>query len=129
MAAPMEPAKPKDNLPHNVLQEFLEAIAEPEERPGKRKWKALTSYAELQYKTRGGGRCAICRSSVRHVLPVTVEHTDGSVVQHDGLCTRCLEAEKAQAKKVTIKVGNTSLEYTAEERKGPKTKKFRAYTE
>ena len=118
----------KVELPPEALQEFLEAITEPEERLSKRQWKALTSYAELQYKMRGGGRCSICNSPVRHVLPVIAEHENGSTAQYECLCTRCLEGEKGLSKKLTIKVGETTLEYTPEHRKAPKTQKFRAYS-
>lgn len=119
----MEPKKRK-TVPVKTLQDYLQVLAEPDERPSEKRWKLLTSYAELQYKLEGGGRCSICRASVRHVLPVTAEHEDGTVMEYDCLCTRCLQAERAVSEKLTLKIGRTTLDYSRPER-DPKTKKFR----
>jgi hypothetical protein len=54
----------------------------------------LTWYAELQYKTRGGGKCSQCGAVVRHALKVRAERTDGSTRTYLCLCTRCLVAEE-----------------------------------
>lgn len=98
-------------LPANILQEYLEALAEPGDVPGLRQRNVLFSYAELQYRLHGGGRCAMCRSAVRHVMPVYVEHADGTIAEYACLCTRCLEGEKPRANRITLSVGNTLLEY------------------
>jgi hypothetical protein len=101
----------KRPLPANILQEYLEALAEPGDRPDQRQRKVLLSYAELQYRLHGGGRCSMCHSAVRHVLPVRVEHADGAIAEYGCLCTRCIEGEKAVATRITLTVGNTVLEY------------------
>ncbi len=118
---------PPKNLPHNVLQEYLEALADGVPHPGSRKEKVLLSYAELQYQLRGGGKCAVCRTPVRHVLPVKVERRDGSTMEFSCLCRRCLEAEKAQSCRLTILIGDHELEYTPSDSEKPPTRKFRAY--
>ncbi|MGB9105588.1 MAG: hypothetical protein WCC59_12575, partial [Terriglobales bacterium] len=48
-------------LPHNVLQEYLQALADgvAAEGPSDRQQKILLSYAELQYQLHGGGRCSM----------------------------------------------------------------------
>ena len=100
-----------------ALQEYLEAIAEEHEVPSQRERKLLLSYAELQFKLKGGSQCGMCRASVRHVLPVRVEHADGSSKEFACLCTRCIEAEKAVAKRVVLQVGKATVEHVAGERR------------
>lgn len=99
-------------MPHNVLQEYLESLAESGGHADRKVEKVLNSYAELQYRLNGGGHCSVCHASVRHVLPVRVEHNDGSVSDFQCLCTRCLEAERVQSDRVTLTVGKASLVYT-----------------
>ena len=65
----------------------------------------LSSYAEVRFRINGGGRCAICRAHVRHVLPVVVGRADDSEVAYDCLCHRCLQGEKAVADAMEIRVG------------------------
>lgn len=114
-------------MPHNVLQEYLEALAEGMRHgPTAHKQKALVSYAELQYRLKGGGRCSVCRAAVRHRVPVQSEHLDGTIAEFACLCTRCLEAEKALSRRVELTVGNARIEYTKHE--DPHTKKFKAYS-
>jgi bacterioferritin-associated ferredoxin len=96
-----------------ALQEYLEAIAEEHEMPSRRNRQLLLSYAELQFKLRGGSQCAVCRASVRHVLPVKVERLDGQEVDYSCLCTRCIEAEKSVARKVILKIGEATVEHVA----------------
>ena len=113
-------------LPHNVLQEYLQALADgAAEGPSTRQQKILLSYAELQYQLHGGGRCSICHASVRHVLPVTAEHTDGTIAEFGCLCTRCLEGERVVSSRVTLTIGRARLEYTTHG--GPQPRSFRAY--
>ncbi|MGI9100842.1 MAG: hypothetical protein ACR2IF_00225 [Terriglobales bacterium] len=115
-------------MPHNVLQEYLEALAEGiQHGPTVHKQKALVSYAELQYRLKGGGRCAVCNAAVRHKIPVTSEHIDGTIAEFGCLCTRCLEAEKALSRKVELQVGEAHVEYLRASEEDPHTKKFRAY--
>jgi hypothetical protein len=114
-------------LPHNVLQEYLQALADGiNEGPSDRQQRILLSYAELQYQLHGGGRCSICRASVRHVLPVTAEHTDGTVAEFGCLCTRCLEGARVVSTRVTLTIGRACLEYTTSYG-GPQPKRLRAY--
>jgi hypothetical protein len=121
-------AQHKKPVPHNVLQDYLQALAEGlDQDPGSHQQKALQSYAELQFRLHGGGRCSLCRASVRHVLPVKAEHSDGTIAEFRCLCTRCLEGERAVSDRVTLAVGNARLEYTAAQGKPP-TRKFRAYS-
>ncbi len=116
---------PKRFLPSNILQEYLEALSGPGDAPDHHQRKVLLSYAELQFRLHGGGRCAMCRSAVRHVLPVRVEHADGTIAEYGCLCTRCFEGEKAGAKRITLTVGNTVLEYGRRDR-GTAAKKSKA---
>ncbi len=100
-------------LPHNVLQEYLQSLAEGADAgPTERQQKLLHAYAELQYQLRGGGRCSACRASVRHVLPVRAEHADGTIAEYVCLCARCLEAERVISERVILTVGKAQLEYT-----------------
>jgi hypothetical protein len=113
--------------PRNILQEYLQALAEGmDDGPSARQRKALDSFAELQYQLHGGGRCSICRASVRHVLPVKAEHSDGTIAEYRCLCTRCLEGERGGCERVTLTVGNARLEYATTHEK-PVTRTFRAY--
>ena len=119
----MDRPKRPSPLPHNVLQDYLEALAEPGNGPNDRQRRVLLSYAELQYQLHGGGRCAVCHSAVRHVLPVRAEHSDGSVADHDCLCTRCLEAEKSISRRITLRIGTASLHYICRPPDAPPTTK------
>ena len=125
--APQMTTSRKTPLPHNVLQEYLQALADSvDEGPSARQQKILLSYAELQYQLHGGGRCSMCRASVRHVLPVTAEHTDGTIAEFGCLCTRCLEGERVVSNRVTLTIGRARLEYTTSYG-GPQPRSFRAY--
>jgi hypothetical protein len=115
----------RDKVPENVLQDFLESLADADGQPGKRLKKVLTSYAELQYRLNGGGRCTVCNATVRHIIPVRAQHEDGSTAAFQCLCTRCLEAERAVSDTVTLTVGRAQLVYKKNE--PLKTQKFRAY--
>lgn len=124
MHNPLMERSKKGALPHNVLQEYLETLADMEGPPQARLHKALESYAEVQFRMRGGSHCAICHAAVRHVLPVRAEHTDGTVGEFACLCTRCLHAERVLSNKVTVTVGHSVLEYGRKDE--PKTHKFAA---
>ena len=71
----------------------------------------LSSYAELQYRLSGGSKCPLCRAHVRHAISVRSERPDGSVLEYSCLCTRCLEAERYLSERVTLTVGQLTLEY------------------
>ncbi len=98
---------------HTDLQDYLATLASGSaEKDSVRQANLLFSFAELKFRMRGGGRCAVCRAHVRHVLPVEVEHQDGKLTKFTCLCTRCLVAEKVSARRVTLKIGNASVHYT-----------------
>src|SRR3954468_1657352 len=81
------------NVPRSVLQDYFEILAETGgQSKNKRLERILGSYAEVQYRINGGGHCSVCHASVRHVLPVRVDHADGSISDFQCLCTRCLQA-------------------------------------
>jgi len=96
-----------------ALDEYLETLARGEDLPAKRKRDLLVSYAELRYKVQGGSRCAVCNAPVRHVVPVYVERSNGKRIEYPCLCTRCLEAEKAVAHRVVLRIGQATIEYAA----------------
>ena len=123
IASSMSSERP--SWPQNVLQEFFESLAETGGRPDKRLEKILGSYAEVQYRINGGGKCSVCRASVRHVLPVRVERQDGSIANFQCLCTRCLQAERVLSRHVSLTVGRAVLVYTPGESE-PRTQKFKA---
>ena len=115
-------------LPRNILQEYLQALADgADDLPSERQRKLLHSYAELQYQLHGGRRCAMCRASVRHVLPVKAEHIDGTIAEYHCLCTRCLESERFISIRVTLRIGLACLQYARWYGK-PKARTFRAST-
>ena len=124
IASPMRDGRSND-IPHNVLQDFLESLAETGGHPDKRLEKILGSYAELQYRMNGGGHCSVCRAAVRHVLPVRVEHSDGSIADYECLCNRCLQAERVLSDRVSLTVGRARLVYTPGQSR-PRTMKFKA---
>jgi hypothetical protein len=70
----------------------------------------LTWYAELQYKTRGGGKCSLCGAVVRHALKVRAERTDNSTRTYLCLCTRCLVAEETLSHRVLHQVAGHWVE-------------------
>ena len=94
-----------------ALQEYLESLTQDEDVPTRRKRNLLTAFAELQYTLRGGSHCAMCNTPVRHVIPVTAERADGSETRYPCLCTRCLEAERAESKRLVLKIGEATVEY------------------
>lgn len=95
-----------------ALQEYLEALAESMgDGPTQRERKVLTSYAELQYKLHGGGKCGVCRAPVRHIMAVTIECEDGTVHEFPCLCNRCLEGEKGTARRIVLRIARKEMEF------------------
>jgi hypothetical protein len=121
----MRERRSKD-VPRNVLQDYFESLADTGVQSNKRLERILASYAEVQYRINGGGHCSVCRAAVRHVLPVRVEHADGSIADFECLCTRCLQAERVLSERVTLTVGKAVLVYTPKGGISPKTQKFKA---
>lgn len=106
-------AKP---LPPRLLQAYLQELshAAAETDLVTRKRELLRSYAELQYRISGGGRCSVCNAHVRHSLPVTVESHDGTVTRFECLCTRCFEGERVRCKRVSIDAGEVIQHYDSD---------------
>lgn len=106
-------ANKRGAISHRELQHYLAALANgSEQKDSVRQANLLFSFAELKFRIGGGGRCAVCRAHVRHVLPVEVERENGSLATFDCLCTRCLVAEKVSARRVTLRIGHARVEYT-----------------
>lgn len=107
----MIPDKPQ-GVPTKVLQEYLEALAECASiAPAQRTERLLLSWAELQFQRKGGGRCALCKTTVRHVLPVRAERGLGLVLEYACLCNRCLQAERALSTRVVLGAGQAQVTY------------------
>ncbi|MDP9266750.1 MAG: hypothetical protein M3P27_00305 [Acidobacteriota bacterium] len=107
-----------------ALDEYLSALdrASSSALPEKRR-TLLAAYAEFRYQTGGGTHCTTCRAPVRHAMTVEVQRANGETANFAALCTRCLEAEKAQAQRVTLRVGPVEYETitptAADERETP----------
>ena len=103
---------PKQGLDPHHLQEYLEALAEGARlAPNEAHKLLLLSFAELQFRVRGGSHCVLCGAHVRHVLPIEARQKDGLVFRYSCLCQRCLASEVAQAVAVVSRVGNAVIEH------------------
>lgn len=123
-----EVKKPKLVSPQ-LFQEYLEGVASAQEEEANniRALAMLQVNAELQYRLNGGARCGLCRSTVRHVIPVTVEGKTGRVDQYSCLCTRCYEGERAMCRRIYMELGGARFEQRPREPKDPRrAKPFRA---
>ena len=94
-----------------ALDDYLAALsnAATSVLPEKKK-RLLAAYAEFRYQLHGGTHCTNCRATVRHQRCVEVRRANGSITQYAALCTRCLEAERAVAEQVTLRVGPVEFE-------------------
>lgn len=94
------------------FQEYLEAISRAREFQvsNLRHWNVIQCYAEFQFRLNGGSKCAICRATVRHVIPVTAIREDGSQDVYPCLCTRCYEGERAKSVKMVMSIGEAQVE-------------------
>jgi hypothetical protein len=108
------------------LQEYLEALADEDELPSRRERRLLMSYAEFRFKMHGGGKCAVCRASVRHVLPVKVERLNGTMLEYPCLCTRCMEAEKPVSRRISMAIGQARIEWVARGQEPPRVLRAKA---
>ena len=79
--------------------------------------KLLYGYAELKYRMAGGGKCAMCRAHVRHVVPVTAKRDTGEAITYECLCQRCLLGEIGLADEVEMRIGSASVRYTRDAEK------------
>ena len=108
-----------------VLQDYLEALADSAAAATPSDQKLLFGYAELKYRMHGGGKCTLCRAPVRHVVPVFSRREDGESVAYDCLCQRCLLGEVAMATAVELRIGEACVRYTRDAREEePITRKF-----
>jgi hypothetical protein len=105
-----------DKISPELFQEFLETLAGVDDLSPEKQRQLLISYAELTFRLRGGGRCPLCHSHVRHVMPIYAVHLDGSERSYPCLCTRCFEGEKGLSSKMVVRLGATSLIYDRGER-------------
>ena len=98
-------------LPSWLIDEYLNVLFGSEDLdPEVRQREAIEHHAELNFRAFGGGRCAICNSTVRHVVQVTVRR--GRDVKHyTCLCTRCLEGERSTADLVALTLGRAMITY------------------
>jgi hypothetical protein len=94
-----------------LFQELLETLAGVDDLSAEKKRQLLTAYAEVKYRLRGGGRCPICHTHVRHVMPIYAVHLDGRERSYPCLCTRCFEGEKGLSSRIVMRLGATSLIY------------------
>jgi hypothetical protein len=103
-------------LPPRLLQAYLQELshAAAETNVITRKRELLRSYAELQYRISGGGRCSVCNAHVRHALPVSVRSHDGTITKFECLCTRCFEGERVRAQLISIRAGEVIQHYDSE---------------
>jgi hypothetical protein len=94
------------------FQEYLEAIlaAQQFQQSNVRTWTLLQCYAEFQFRLNGGGHCAICNATVRHLIPVTVCRDSGQTDTYSCLCTRCYEGERARSVKMIQEIGEARVE-------------------
>lgn len=107
----MIPDKPQ-GVPAKVLQEYLETLAGcAGAAPAERLERLLLSYAELQFHRKGGSKCAVCGTTVRHVVPVRAEREPGIVLEYACLCNRCLQAERALSARVVLSLGRAQVAY------------------
>ena len=120
----------KRTISAQVFAEYLETVAQAQQFQvsNLRNWDLLRCYAELQFRLNGGSRCSMCRATVRHVIPVTVERVDGRVDAYDCLCTRCFEGERARSEKIIQQVGDARVEQRPREAQ-KKTTQFQAIRE
>ena len=106
----MIPDRRRPSVSERALQEYFQVLSETANLPlPERTRKLMMARAELEYQKRGGSDCSVCDAVVRHMIPVLVERSDGTRVQHRCLCHRCLEAEKAGAMAVTLRLGEACL--------------------
>lgn len=120
-ARPTHPANltPRENIlarsdAHgaHVLQDYLEALFQGAESAAEARQRTLLfSFAELRFRVTGGAKCPMCRTHVRHVVPVNARRADGTSVTYDCLCQRCLQAELALAEEVVMSIGEATVRY------------------
>jgi hypothetical protein len=94
-----------------LVDEYLAVLFESEDANSElRHRETIEHHAELNYRLNGGGKCAICRSHVRHVVQVTIRK-GRKVENYHCLCTRCLEGERSTADAVSLSLGRAVVTY------------------
>lgn len=103
----------KNTIQQRDMRDFLDALSrcEADRNDPMAKRDLLRAFAELQFCKHGGSKCAICQAHVRHVLPVISERSDGKVRQYPCLCIRCFEGERAAARRICMKLGETIIHF------------------
>jgi hypothetical protein len=97
-------------VPTEFLQQYLALVAgEKKLDPDEQLRESLSHHAELNYKLNGGLKCPLCNAHVRHVISVEVQRGD-EIRMFECLCTRCMEGERANADRVTLKLGRAIVE-------------------
>lgn len=109
MAEPQSRERLQATKAARLLNDCLQAIAVPVQNEQDRLAKLMRVYAEYSYRTKGGGKCAVCRAHVRYVMTIRSQRMDGSIRDYYALCGRCLEAEKALARMVTMRLGRAEM--------------------
>lgn len=95
------------------LEEYLSVLARYSEVPSdddEKLRELVRSYAELKFRIVGGARCGMCRSHVRHVVPVIAIKSDGQEKHYPCLCTRCFEGEKGLSERMYLEMGESKIE-------------------
>lgn len=62
----------------------------------------LVRHLENRYRRSGGSHCAECHAPVRDVMRVVSSDDAGVVRSYECLCRRCLEAERAYTRSVSL---------------------------
>ncbi|HUQ50234.1 MAG TPA: hypothetical protein VM056_05920 [Terriglobales bacterium] len=114
MSASSNPSDDESSLRRQVLEcaygtlsgQLTDALLP--QRESERK-EVIMRLAELDFKLRGGGKCACCNAPVRNFMR-TVSENDRDTREFDCLCRRCLEAEKAFSRTVTVYFGGVVFE-------------------
>jgi hypothetical protein len=102
---------PSRRLPTWLIEDYLSVLFGKEDLDSEvRQREAIEHHAELNYRLNGGGRCAMCRSHVRHVVQVTVRKGEDTQT-YRCLCTRCLEGERSAADSVSLTLGRAMIIY------------------
>ena len=112
-------SKPKRTVPPHVWQDYLQALADRDSSAEAKQWKILISYAEVKFRLHGGSKCAICKAPVRHRIPVLIQRKTGTIEEYACLCTRCVEGERAQSRRVMVRLGDAVLEEMRHEPRYP----------
>jgi len=98
-------------LTSNEMQDYLQTLAEPGSSSHECRFKLLFSYAEVRLQ-------AACRRTLRPLPLCRPPSAPGhraarlrEVLSYQCLCNRCFQAERAICQKVSLRAGETAVEY------------------